>query len=87
VVFFFANPAYNSLMTIFGVKILNSLLRIRGLLDQKFGIRDGNIRIRDKHPGSATLTLLHPDPQNARVNNHTYLVPIIPRTKIHVTLI
>jgi hypothetical protein len=52
-------------------------------LNPKFGIWDGNIRIRDNHPGSATLILLDPDPLNARV----YLVPIVSKAQIHVTLI
>jgi hypothetical protein len=30
-------------------------------LNPKVGTRDGNNWIRDNHPGSATLTLLHPD--------------------------
>jgi hypothetical protein len=32
---------------------------IRNLFDPKSGIRDGKIRIPDKHPGSATLALRH----------------------------
>ena len=31
--------------------------RIRDLFDPGSGIRDGKVRIRDKHPGSATLVL------------------------------
>jgi hypothetical protein len=58
--------------TIFVKKYLNSLLQIQGLfLNPKLGILDGNMRLWDKHPGSATLTLLDSDPLNARVNNHT----------------
>jgi hypothetical protein len=34
---------------------LNSFIRIRNLFDHGYRIRDGKIRIRDKHPGSATL--------------------------------
>jgi hypothetical protein len=29
-------------------------IRVRNLFDTKSGIRDGIIRIRDKHPGSTT---------------------------------
>jgi len=39
-----------SLETILGLKYLDSLMRIR----------DGKIRIRDKHPGSATLVSSEP---------------------------
>jgi hypothetical protein len=41
----------------FGLKYLNSLMWIRNLGWKKFGsvIRDGKIRIRDKHPESTTL--------------------------------
>ncbi len=43
--------------TIFWVKILNSLMQIPDTGWKKFGsgIRNGKIRIRDKHHGSATL--------------------------------
>ncbi len=34
-------------------------MRIRNLFDPGSGIRDGKIRIWDKHPGSATLTATH----------------------------
>ncbi len=49
------NPDYCSerLVTVFRVK--NSLMRIRDLKSFWPRIRDGNIKIRDKHPGSATL--------------------------------
>jgi hypothetical protein len=49
-----------SLETMFWVrKNLKSLvrIRIRNLFDPGSGIRDGIIRIRDKHLGSATLVL------------------------------
>jgi hypothetical protein len=47
-----------SIETIFGLKYLNSLVRIQEPRWKKFGseIRDEKIRIRDKHPASATLT-------------------------------
>jgi hypothetical protein len=48
-----------NLETIFWVKktYSNSLMRIRNLFDPGSGIRDVKIRIRDKHPGSATLNV------------------------------
>jgi hypothetical protein len=50
------NPDHNyeSVETIFWVKILNSLMRIWDPGWEKFGSGMENIRIRDKHPGSAT---------------------------------
>jgi hypothetical protein len=41
----------------FGTEYLNYLMGIRdpGWKNFEFGVREGNIRIRDKHPGSATL--------------------------------
>jgi hypothetical protein len=47
-----------SLEAIFWVKN-----RIRNLFDPVSGIRDGKVRIRDKHPGSSTLLifLVFPD--------------------------
>jgi hypothetical protein len=42
-----------SLKTIFRLNILK--FGIRNLFDPGSGIRDGKIRIRDKHSGSATL--------------------------------
>jgi hypothetical protein len=48
-----------SLETIYWVKNnLNSLMLIRNLFDPGSGIRDGKIRIWDKHPGSATLLII-----------------------------
>jgi hypothetical protein len=46
------NPDHSSerLETIFWVKILKYFVA-----DEESGIGDGNIRIRDKNPGSATL--------------------------------
>ncbi len=44
-----------SLETIFRLKILKSLMRIRDPESFWPWIRDGKIRIRDKHPGSATV--------------------------------
>jgi hypothetical protein len=46
-----------NLETIFGLKILNSLMwiQIRAPESCLSWIRDRKIRIRDKHPGSATL--------------------------------
>jgi hypothetical protein len=41
----------------YSLKILKSLMRIRNLFDPGFRIRGGKIRIRDKHPGSATLPI------------------------------
>jgi hypothetical protein len=68
-------PEYfsESLQTVFSVKnrYLNSLMRIRNLFDPGSGIRDGKIRIRDKHPGSATPILkrksLPPTPEAQRL--------------------
>jgi hypothetical protein len=59
-----SNPdhIYERLETIVGVlKYLNSLMRIRdlgfGMINSDPGYRMEKIRIRDKHPGSATLHL------------------------------
>jgi hypothetical protein len=49
------NNQDHSLKTILGLKYLNSLMRIR----------DGKIRIRDKHPRSATLLKAEKFIQNA----------------------
>jgi hypothetical protein len=57
------NPDHisESLETIFWVKILKFIVADPGTWMEKirirdrYGIRDGKIRIRDKHPGSATL--------------------------------
>jgi hypothetical protein len=39
----------------FGLKYLNSLMRIRDLFDPGSGIKKYGSGFRDKHPGSATL--------------------------------
>ncbi len=51
------NPDHisDSLETIFGLKCLNSLMRIRDPRWKKFGSGMEKIRIRDNHSGSATL--------------------------------
>jgi hypothetical protein len=71
---------FESLETIFWIKS-NSILccgsLIRNLFDPGSGIRNGRIRIRDKHPGSATLgaTLIfcgkrwHSRFENKNINN------------------
>jgi hypothetical protein len=60
------NDISESLKTIFGLKYLNSLMRIRhsGSGMEKIQIRDPGWKkfgsgIRDKHPGSTTLKKIH----------------------------
>jgi hypothetical protein len=46
-----------SLETVFRLKMLKFFVADPDLFDPGSEIRDGKIRIRDKHPGSATLVL------------------------------
>jgi hypothetical protein len=61
---------FESLKTIFWVKYLNSLMRIRDGKSSDLGWKTFGSGILDKHPGSATLFVGHlaclipdPDPQ------------------------
>jgi hypothetical protein len=49
---------------------LNSLMRIRDLLDPRSGMEKFGSRIRNKHPGSATLTVLFVPVKTEKVHRY-----------------